>query len=180
MIGSLAKTIRNTNLFKNVPRYFGKVRRQSTLCILLFDWWIYLFLFTPRPHNAIFLLFKHSCVREELSNVVFLFRHNFNRSLCARTHIWWVCNRASYLWSVHFPNWYFSLNLQFPSVSMFISNSLNWIPIYRVDNFQQFQRQINIWYKPCWRKCSHFRFPYTLDFTENNHHHFSMMIRFSN
>ena len=82
MIGLLAKIIRTSNSFKNVLRYFGKVWRKLNLCILWFDWLIALYIFTPLPRNASFLIVKHSCVREELSDVVFFFRHNFNRSLC--------------------------------------------------------------------------------------------------
>ena len=40
------------------------------------------YLFTPFPRNASFLIVKHSYVREELSYVVFFFRRNFNISLC--------------------------------------------------------------------------------------------------
>ena len=38
--------------------------------------------FTPLPRNASVPIIKHSCVREELSDVVFFFRRNFNKSLC--------------------------------------------------------------------------------------------------
>ena len=59
----------------------------------------------------------------------------------------------------------------FLSVSITISKTLNWIPIFTVDNFQLFQRQINILDNPCWRRCSHFWFQYTLDSSGNNHIH---------
>ena len=62
------------NAFKIVPRYFGKVWRRSNLCIIQFYWLIALYLFTPFPRNASFTIVKHSCVREELSDV--------NKSLC--------------------------------------------------------------------------------------------------
>ena len=82
MIGTLAKIIRTSNSFKNVLRYLGKVWHKSNLCILLFYWLIALYIFTPLPHNTIFLIIKHSCVREELSDIVFFFRNNFDKSLC--------------------------------------------------------------------------------------------------
>ena len=44
----------------------------------------YLF-FTQLPCNASFLIVKHSCVREELSDVLFFFGHNFNKALCKNT-----------------------------------------------------------------------------------------------
>ena len=74
MIGLLAKIIRTSKNFKNVLRYFGKVWLKSNLCILWIDWLIALYLFTPLTCNASFLIVKHSCIREELSDV--------NRSLC--------------------------------------------------------------------------------------------------
>ena len=110
MIGPLAKIISTSNSFKIVLIYFGKVWLKSNLCILLFYWLIYLFLFSPLPLNASFLIVKHSCVREELIDVVFFFRHNF-KDHCAQTYFWWVCTRAPCLWSVHIPIWQFSLHL---------------------------------------------------------------------
>ena len=71
MIGPLTQIIRTANSFKNIPRYFCKVRRESNLCILQFYWLISLHLFTPLPRKRIFLIVKHSCVREALSDVVF-------------------------------------------------------------------------------------------------------------
>ena len=76
MIGLLAQIIRASNSFKSVLRYFGKVFRKSNLCILQFDWLRDLYFFTPLPRNASFLIVKHSCVREELSDV--------NKSLCKK------------------------------------------------------------------------------------------------
>ena len=52
------------------------------MCILLFDWLIALYLSTPLHRNASFIIVKHSCVREELSGVVFFFWRKFNKSLC--------------------------------------------------------------------------------------------------
>ena len=50
--------------------------------IIKYDWLIALYLFTPLSRNTSFPIIKHSCVREELSDVVFFFRQNFNKSLC--------------------------------------------------------------------------------------------------
>ena len=82
---------------------------------------------------------------------------------CTRTSFWWVCTWSPHLWSVHLLNWHFSFTYQFPSVSIPISKPLNFRPIFVLDNLQLFQCHINIFYNPCWRRCSHFRFPYTLD-----------------
>ena len=38
--------------------------------------------FTPLTCNKIFLIVKHSCFREKLSDVLFFFRQKFNKSLC--------------------------------------------------------------------------------------------------
>ena len=74
MIGPLAKIFRASNSFIIVLRYSGKVLRKSNLCIVRFNWLISLYLFTTVPRNARFSIVKHSCVREELSDV--------NKSLC--------------------------------------------------------------------------------------------------
>ena len=55
---------------------------MSNVCILRFDWLIGIYLFISLVRNASFLVVKKSGVREELSDVVFFFRHNFNISLC--------------------------------------------------------------------------------------------------
>ena len=52
------------------------------MCIMQFDWLIGLHIFTPLPRNASFINVKNCCVREEVSDVVFFFRQNFNKSLC--------------------------------------------------------------------------------------------------
>ena len=51
------------------------------MCILLFDWLIALYLFTPLPRNTSFIIVKHICVREESVMLCSFFRHNFNKSL---------------------------------------------------------------------------------------------------
>ena len=81
MTGLLSKIIITLNSFKNVLRYFCKVGHKSNLCILWFNRLIALYLFSPFPHNTRFIIAKHSFVREEISDVVFFFRHNFNRPL---------------------------------------------------------------------------------------------------
>ena len=55
----------------------------------------------------------------------------------------------------------------FPSVSIPISHLLNYRPIFTVDNFQHFERQINILDNPPRRRCYHFWFPYTLQSSGN-------------
>ena len=71
MIGLLARFSRASIFFKIVPGYFDKVERNSTVCIIRFDWLIALYLFTLLPRNTSFLIVKNCCVREELSDVVF-------------------------------------------------------------------------------------------------------------
>ena len=57
----------------------------------------------------------------------------------------------------------FSFTYHFPSVSIPIRYPLRWSPICAVENLQRFQRHINIFDNPLWRRCSHFRFSYTLE-----------------
>ena len=61
----------------------------------------------------------------------------------------------------------FLFTYHFPSVSIPISQFLNCSPICAVDNFQRFQYQIDILDNPLRRRCSHFRFPYTLQSSGN-------------
>ena len=93
---------------------------------------------------------------------------------CARTHFWWFCTPTPHLWSVQLPNWHFLIHPKiyvcthhFLSVSIPIKKPLNCSPICTVNNFQHFQRQINIFNNPLWRRCFHFRLPYTLDSSGN-------------
>ena len=79
----------------------------------------------------------------------FYFRHNCKKSL-------W--KNILYLWFMHLPNC-----------------STIWV----VDYFQCFQRHIYIFDNPHWRRCSHFRIPYTFQSSRDNHTHFSMAIIFS-
>ena len=81
---------------------------------------------------------------------------------CERIYFWWVCTRALYLRSIHLPNWHFPFTYHFPSVSIPISQPLNCSPICTVDNFQRFQRQIDILDHHLRRRWSHFLFTYTL------------------
>ena len=71
MIGPLDQFVTASNSFKIVQRYFGKVSRKSNVRILRFNWLIGLYLFLSLVCNASFLIVKNSCVREELSDVVF-------------------------------------------------------------------------------------------------------------
>ena len=81
MIGPIAQIIRTVDSFKNVLRYFCKVRRKANVCIIRYDWLIVLYLFISLVCNTSFLINKNSCVREELSDLPFFFRHNCNKSL---------------------------------------------------------------------------------------------------
>ena len=44
---------------------------KPNVCIIQCDWFIALYLFTLLPRNASFKTVKNSCVREEVSDVVF-------------------------------------------------------------------------------------------------------------
>ena len=63
MIGPLSKIFRASNLFKIVLRYFGKVWHKPNVCIIRFDWLISLYIFTPLPCNASFLIVIFLCQR---------------------------------------------------------------------------------------------------------------------
>ena len=118
MIGLLAKINRTSNSFKNVIRYFGKIWHKSNLWILWFDWLIALYIFTLLTRNASFIIIKHSCVREELSDV--------NKSLCK--NIFLVSSRLCISPLVCAPP---------PTdTSYFIYHPFNGPSMYTVDNFQ--------------------------------------------
>ena len=55
----------------------------------------------------------------------------------------------------------------YPSMSIPISQPLNCSPILAVDNLQHFQHQIGILDNPRWRRFFHFRFPYTLQSSDD-------------
>ena len=86
MIGPLAQIIRTANLFKTFLRYFCKVSRKLNFCILWFDWLIDLYIFTPLPYNTSFIIVKHGCVREELSDVVFFLQTQLQK-ITVQEHI---------------------------------------------------------------------------------------------
>ena len=71
------------------------VQRKSNLCILQFDWLIAI------TSQREFLIVKHSYVREELSDFVLFFRHNFNKSLC--NNIFFVSFHSRTALLVHAP-----------------------------------------------------------------------------
>ena len=163
MISPLAKIIRTSNLFQNVPIYFCKVWRMSKLCILWFDWLLSLYIFTPLPRNTSFLIVKHSCVREELSDVVFFLQAQLQQ-ITVQEHLFGEFALAPINFgSRSSPTDTFTFTHPFTSVSIPISKPLNCSPICAVENFQCFQRHINILDNPCWRRCSRFLFPYTLE-----------------
>ena len=58
---SVRPIIRTAFSCKNVLRYFGKVQRNSNVCIIRFDWLIALYLFIPLVCNASFLIEKKVC-----------------------------------------------------------------------------------------------------------------------
>ena len=55
MIGPLAKSVRASNSFKIVLRYFGKVYRKSNVYIIRFDWLIALYFFISLVCNESFI-----------------------------------------------------------------------------------------------------------------------------
>ena len=178
MIGTLAKIIKTSNLFQNVKRYSDKVLHKSIFCIFWFEWLIALYLFTPLPCNAIFLILKHRCVREELSDVVFFLQTQLQQ-ITVQEHLFGEFALAPLTFGpCTSPTDTFSFPYHFPSVSIPISNPLNCRPICLVDNFQRFHRHTNILDNPCWIRCSHFWFPYTFDSSGENHICFIVIIHF--
>ena len=163
MIGPLAKFIRALNSFKTVLRYFDKVWCKSNVCVIRFYWLISLYLFTLLPCNASFLIIKNGFVREEVSDLVFFFRHTYNRSLC----------KNIFLMSTHScPLPLFRAPPQlilFPSPTTFrMCTFLSASPsIAAPCYFQRFQRQIYIFDHPNWIRRSHFLFPYMLQSSGN-------------
>ena len=162
MIGPLAKFFRASNLFKIVLKYFVKVWRKSNVCIIWFDWLIPLYFFTLLTQNASFLMVKKSCVREELSDVVFFLQTKL-QNIDAQENMFGEFALAPLTFgpftsTTDTP----PFTYQFPSVSIPISHPLNCSPICALDHLQRFQRQINILDNHPQIRCSHFRFPYTL------------------
>ena len=162
MIGPLAKFVTASNSFKIVLRYFGKVYRKSNVCIIQFDWLIALYIFISLVCNASFLIVKNSGIREELSDVVFFIQTQLQQ-ITVQEHIFGEFATASLTFvPCTSPTDTLPFNYHFLSVSIPIRQTLNCSPIWVVDNLQRFQRHINILDHPLQRKCSHFRFPYTL------------------
>ena len=69
LISPLAELRHSAFSCKKVLRYFGKVRHQSNVRIIQYDWLIVLYIFITFVRIASFLLIKNSCVREELTDV---------------------------------------------------------------------------------------------------------------
>ena len=132
------------------------------MCILWFDWLIALYLFIPLFRNASFLIVKHSCVREELTDVVLFLQTQLQHITVQENIVGEFALAPLTFGRCTSPTDTFPFTYHFPYVSIPISQPLNSSPIYAVDNFQRFQRQIDILYNPCQRRGSHFRFPYTL------------------
>ena len=122
--------------------------------------------FYPITSQHAFYNCKHSCVREELSDVVFFQtkiqqttaqEHLFGEfSLVHHNFVPWISPTDNLPFTYHFPSVYIPIN-----------NTLNCITICMVENFQRYQRKINILDNPLWRGCCHFWFPYILDSSGN-------------
>ena len=102
MIGPLEKFVRASKLSKIVLRYFGKVWRNSKVCIIWFNWLIALYFFTLLPCNSIFSNRK-KVVSGENSVMLCFSSETTSTDKCARTYFWWVRTWSPYLWSVHPP-----------------------------------------------------------------------------
>ena len=132
------------------------------MCILQFYRLIALYLFISLVRNASFLIVKKSCVREELTDVVFFLQTQLQQ-ITVQEHIFDEFALAPLTFGPFTPPTdIFHFTYHFPSVTIPISQSLNCSPICVVDNFQRFQRQIDILNNPRRRRGSQFRSPYML------------------
>ena len=132
------------------------------MCIIRFDWLIALYLFISLVRNASFLIVKKSCVREELIDIPFFIQTQLQQ-ITVQEHLFGELALAPLTFDpCTSPTDIFPFTYHLPSVSIPICQYLNCSPICTVDNFQRFQRQINILDNPILRRGSHFRFPYTL------------------
>ena len=112
--------------------------------------------------NTSFLIVKDSCVKEELIDLLFFFRHNFNISL----------SKNILLVSSHSPP--LPLVCAPPQLTLFTSlttfrlcpflsaSPSTAVPFSRYTIYQRLQRQIHIFYNSRRRRDSHFRYPYTI------------------
>ena len=129
---------------QKILRYFAKVRRESNVCIIQYDWLIVLYIFIPLVRITSFLIVKNSGVREELTDIpsfhmtqiqqITVEEHIFGEFALA-TLTFGLCTSTSDT---------FPFTCQFSSVNTSISEPLNCSPIFTVDNFQHFQRHIDI------------------------------------
>ena len=124
MICTLAKIIRTLNSFKNVRIYLGKFWHKSNFCIIWFGWLIDLYLFTPIPCNASFIIIKHICAREELSYVVFS-SDTTSTYHCARTYFRDFALTPLTFGPCNSPTDTCFFTYHFLSVSITIENTLN-------------------------------------------------------
>ena len=132
------------------------------MCIIRFDWLIALYLFISLVCNASFLIEKNRCVREEVTDVVFLLQTKLQQ-ITVQEHIFGKFK----LTPLNFvpctsPTDNLPFTYHFPSVSIPISKPLNCSPICAVDNFKGFKLQIDILDNTCQRRCYYFRFLYSL------------------
>ena len=135
--------------------------------ILRFNWLICLYLFMSLVRNTIFLIVKKSCVKEELIDLLFFLQTKLQQ-ITVQEHIFGEFALVPLTFGpCTSPTDTFPFTYHFSSVSIPICQSLNCSPICAVDNYQRFQRQINILDNPRQRRGSHFRFPYTLHSSGN-------------
>ena len=116
---------------------------------------------------ASYLIVKHSCVREEFIDLPFFLQTQLQQ-ITVKQHLFGEFALATLTFGpCTSPSDTPPFTYPFPYVCILIRNTLNRRPICEVDNFQLFQRQINFLDNPCCRRCSHFRFLYTLDSSSN-------------
>ena len=135
--------------------------------ILRFNWLICLYLSMSLLRIASFLIVKKSCVREELIDLPFFLQTQLQQITVQENIFGEFALAPLTVGPYTSPTDTFPFTYQFPSVSIPIIQSLSCSPICAVDNYQRFQRQINILDNPRQRRGSHFRFPYTLQSSGN-------------
>ena len=100
--------------------------------------------FIPLVSSTSFLIIKNSCFREELSDLPSFLQTQLQQST-AEEHIFGEFLLATLTFgSCNYPTDTFPFTYLFPSVSISICWPLNWITIHAEDDFQYFQRSVNI------------------------------------
>ena len=131
------------------------------MCIIRYYWLIALYIFISLVRIASFLIVK-TLVSGKNSVIPFFLMTQFQQTT-VKEHIF--CEFA--LTTITFgsctsPTDTFPFTYLFLSVPISIQYPLNCWNILLVNYFQRFQRQICIFNNPDWRRCSHFRIPFTL------------------